>query len=153
MRREVLDQILADRVQGRAAVVATRLATGQQTVLHPDEPGQPPEVEPEVWAAARAALANDRSERVGDVFLHVHNAPLRLLIGSHPDMTQEKDLPAESSGRRMVPTWQGSPMDADSSELQHWIDRLKAGDSSARKDWERLGERCSGHRGVVRYAT
>ena len=79
----VVERLLGDREERRAAVLATRLEDGATWLVHPldeSDPGAP------AWLAepARAAALRDRSGLVetpeGEVFLQVHNPPLRLVL-------------------------------------------------------------------------
>jgi len=90
--QETLEQLLADRRAGRSVVVATFLATGAQWLLYPfSEPGPPLPAIPlpswidgDVRAESLRAAQFDRSTVIagpeGDVFLHIFNPPLRLVI-------------------------------------------------------------------------
>ena len=77
MKAELLSQLVEDRRNERAVVLATNLDTGEQSLLYPLETGSEDE-------AARTALLNDRSQQVdapdGRLFLQVHNTPLRLVL-------------------------------------------------------------------------
>jgi xanthine dehydrogenase accessory factor len=79
MTREILERLLADRKALRPAVLATDLGSGAQRILYPMD-AAPGDVEAEVWSAARAAIEADRSTTAGNVFLHVFNPPLRLVV-------------------------------------------------------------------------
>ena len=80
MRKAILDQLIADRENKRAVVLATNLSTGDQTLLYPEEleDGDP------VHGAARSVFGSDQSAMVqtdaGEVFLHVQNPPLRMIV-------------------------------------------------------------------------
>ena len=86
---EILDALHAARSVGAAAVVATRLRDGARRVLRPLAldpfgPGDPGlEGEP-LEEAARAAVLDDTSRTVElegeEVFLQVHNPPLRMVV-------------------------------------------------------------------------
>ena len=82
MRRALLDRVLADVDAKRAVVVATDLATGEASLVHPDAPESG--VDPALLAAARAAAAGDASAEVElagrRLFLHVHNPPVRVVM-------------------------------------------------------------------------
>lgn len=81
MRRETLEQLLGDCAAKRTVVLVTNLATGAEELLYPLEKssGDGPLVE-----AARQAVRSDRSVTLesddGELFLHVFNPPLRLII-------------------------------------------------------------------------
>lgn len=82
MQKSDLDQLVADRAAGRPVAVATVIDGGAQWLIHVDE--APSDAAPNIVAAARAALTEDRSQTVEiggqDVFLQVHNPPLRMII-------------------------------------------------------------------------
>lgn len=77
MKRELLEQLLADRAAHRTVVVATNLGSGAQWLIHPgdDEP---------LAGEAAEAIRSDKPRTVetpdGDVFLNVFNPPLRMII-------------------------------------------------------------------------
>jgi len=80
---DLVERLLADRAQGRAAVVATRLADGVRWLLHPldavDEGASA-----ELRESARRAVLSDASGLVeapeGELFLRVYNPPLRMVL-------------------------------------------------------------------------
>jgi xanthine dehydrogenase accessory factor len=82
LRREVLDQVLADLRAKRPAVLATWIESGRSDLLHPFVPSEPGEA----WlrAAARAAAEADRAGPLdtagGRVLLRVFNPPVRVVI-------------------------------------------------------------------------
>ncbi len=82
MKRALLDALLADRAAKKPVVLATTLETGEQWLICAN--GCTPGAPDDVIAAARAALAADKSQTVegpdGPVFLHVHNPPLRMIV-------------------------------------------------------------------------
>lgn len=84
MKREILDQVLADRRAARAAVLVTDLETGEQWLLRPSDREMPAELDAGVRDAARDALRADRSARVElggrSLFLNVFNPPLRMIL-------------------------------------------------------------------------
>lgn len=84
MKREILDQVLADRRAARAAVLVTDLETGEQWLLCPSDREMPAELDAGVRDAARDALRADRSARVElggrSLFLNVFNPPLRMIL-------------------------------------------------------------------------
>ena len=88
---ELVHHLLDDREQGRAAVVATRLADGTRWLLHPlDAEGE--SGSSELLKAARLATIVDRSSVVevpeGEVFLQVHNPQLRMIVVGAVHITQ-----------------------------------------------------------------
>ncbi len=78
MTPELLAALETARREHRPVVLATRLPGGEQMLL-PD-----PAAPPALADAAAAALRDDESGTVkldgGDVFLHVYNTPLRLVV-------------------------------------------------------------------------
>lgn len=79
MKDATLQQVLADQAAKRAVVLATDLASGDERLIYPYEPGDDP-----LLAAAQDAARLDRSGVVEDdgtkIFLNVYNPPLRLII-------------------------------------------------------------------------
>jgi xanthine dehydrogenase accessory factor len=84
MKRETLDQLLADRAAKRTVVLVTNLATGAERLIYPLEDSAGAGIDPTLVEAARGIVRSDRSTSVegadGETFLHVFNPPLRLLI-------------------------------------------------------------------------
>jgi xanthine dehydrogenase accessory factor len=85
MKKETLEQLLADLAAKRAAVLATPLSGGGERILHPFEAPAEPGAEPDpLLAAAREAATRDQSRTVdspgGPVFLRVYNPPVRVAI-------------------------------------------------------------------------
>ncbi len=94
MKAELLSQLVEDRHNERAVVLATNLDTGEQSLLYPLESGSEGgdgETEAggsgtsdDLQQTARTALLNDRSQQVdgpdGRLFLQVHNTPLRIVL-------------------------------------------------------------------------
>ncbi|MEE8546184.1 MAG: xanthine dehydrogenase, partial [Alphaproteobacteria bacterium] len=82
MRRETLEQLLADRAAKRPVVLATDLRTGLETLIYPTEDKGESDLGVAVLKAARGAVYSDRSRAIegprGELFLHVYNAPLRM---------------------------------------------------------------------------
>lgn len=80
MRKDLLDKVLADRAAKRPVIVATTLASGDQRLIRP---GDVATLGPLGEAAAKA-FASDHSTTIdtpdGEVFLHVHNPPLRMIV-------------------------------------------------------------------------
>lgn len=79
MKDATLQQVLADQAAKRAVVLATDLATGDERLIYPYEPGDDP-----LLAAAQDAARLDKSGVVENdgtkIFLNVYNPPLRLII-------------------------------------------------------------------------
>ena len=80
MDREVLNQVLEDRAMKRPVIVATKLSDGDQTLIHADRLDDAGDLaEP-----AAQVFKTDRSMTVetpeGEIFLHVHNPPLKMVV-------------------------------------------------------------------------
>lgn len=87
MKADLLSQLVEDRHNERAVVLATSLDTGEQSLLYPLETGSEVgrgETSDDLQQAAWSALLNDRSQQVdgpdGRFFLQVHNTPLRMVL-------------------------------------------------------------------------
>ena len=94
MKAEILSQLVEDRRNERATVLAVNLDTGEQSLLYPLETGSEdggPETS-DLHRAARTALLNDRSKQVdgpdGRLFLQVHNTPLRMVLAGAVHVAQ-----------------------------------------------------------------
>jgi xanthine dehydrogenase accessory factor len=81
MQNDILTQLLKDRAEKRAVVVATRLKDGIQKLLYPSDKQE------ETWLleAMSQALASDKSRVAiapdgAEWFLNAFNPPLRLLV-------------------------------------------------------------------------
>ena len=83
MKRDTLDRVLADREEERPFVLATRLDTGEQCLIRPDETGEDG-VSEQLRKAALQALEADRSATVTieevDRFLQVFNPPVQIIL-------------------------------------------------------------------------
>ena len=94
MNANLLSQLVEDRRNERAVVLATNLDTGEQVLLYPRETGSEvggaetvvnsPDTSEDLRQAAHTALLNDRSQQMdgpdGRFFLQVHNTPLRMVL-------------------------------------------------------------------------
>jgi xanthine dehydrogenase accessory factor len=84
MKADVLDQLCLDRAEKRAVALVTNLASGVQTSVYLADNNAQTDLDPEIIEAALKALHDDKSRMIespdGDVFIHVHNPPLRLII-------------------------------------------------------------------------
>lgn len=81
MKRETLTQLLADRAAKRTVVLLTNLASGAEKLIYPMDEGAGDDA---LMEAARQAVRGDCSGTIesdtGELFLHVFNPPLRLII-------------------------------------------------------------------------
>lgn len=80
MRKDLAESLLAARAARRAAALLTWLASGEQRLVYADET----DVHPELARALADAFRLDRSGAIetpaGEVFIHVFNPSLRLII-------------------------------------------------------------------------
>lgn len=99
MKRDVLDQLQADRAAQRSVILATELASGDQRLIYPggDDPLQ---------NEAEQAFRSDKPATVeaasGDVFLNVFNPPLRMLIVGAVHIAQFLAPMAEMAGYQVA---------------------------------------------------
>lgn len=81
MKPATLERLLADRAAKKRVVLVTDLTSGDEQLVYPDDPGAAP---PALADAVRMVARNDRSETVEidgkDLFLHVYNPPLRMIV-------------------------------------------------------------------------
>jgi len=84
MRAELLEKIIHARKQARAVVMISHLDTHTQYLYSGDGEPDADSIPAELSAQARQLLKEDRSRLVetagGQVFFHVFNTPLRMLI-------------------------------------------------------------------------
>ena len=83
MKSETLKQIQTNRLEKRPVVLATNLKSGEEQLVYPDEL-RIKNTNLELWTAAERAQRMDKSQKItinGDeLFLHVFNSPLRMII-------------------------------------------------------------------------
>ena len=84
MKSDTLKQLLKDQESKTAVALATDLATGDQALIYLDEATGTLATNADVVTAARNAMRDDKSKMVslpaGDVFFHVYNPPLRMVL-------------------------------------------------------------------------
>ena len=106
MKRESLEQLLADRAAKRPVVLATNLKSGAEKLIYPSENDTNSDVDPAVFGAAREALRADRSSTIestdGALFLHVFNPPLRMFIVGAVHITQTLSQMAALTGYDVI---------------------------------------------------
>jgi xanthine dehydrogenase accessory factor len=106
MKRETLEQLLADRAAKRTVVLATNLASGEERLIYPLEDDAEGDVDATLLEAARKTVRSDRSASVegedGETFLHVFNPPLRLLIVGAVHIAQPLSQMAAIAGYDVV---------------------------------------------------
>jgi len=104
MKRDVLSGLRRDIAAKRPVVLATRLATGEDCLLHPFDPS--PGGDAALVALAREAADRDESRTVetadGEVFLRVFNPPVRLVIVGAVHVAQALSPMARLAGYDVV---------------------------------------------------
>ena len=84
MKSDTLKQLLKDQESKTAVALATDLTTGDQALIYLDDAAGTLAANADVVAAARDAMRDDKSKMVslpaGDVFFHVYNPPLRMVL-------------------------------------------------------------------------
>ncbi len=84
MKREYADAALAARAGGGPVALLTHMETGAQSILRAGGASGELSLDEATLAAARQAVMDDRSGTVeyagGQLFVHVFNAPLRMII-------------------------------------------------------------------------
>ena len=84
MKSDTLKQLLKDQELKTAVALATDLVTGDQALIYLDEATGTLAANADVVAAARNAMRDNKSKLVslpaGDVFFHVYNPPLRMVL-------------------------------------------------------------------------
>ena len=84
MKQDILDQLLKDREAKTAVALATALVSGEQALIYYDSATGQLAGSDAVVEAARSALRDDKSRIAqtpdGDIFVHVFNPPLRMIL-------------------------------------------------------------------------
>jgi len=84
MKTDTLKQLLNDQKSKTAVALATDLTSGDQGLIYLDEATGVLANNPDMVTAARDAMRDDKSKMVslasGDVFFHVYNPPLRMVL-------------------------------------------------------------------------
>ena len=105
MKRDTLDRVLADREAERPFVLATRLDTGDQWLIRPDETGADG-ASAQLREAALEALEADRSATVTidevDRFLQVFNTPVQIILVGAVHIAQPLCHMALAAGYRVT---------------------------------------------------
>lgn len=106
MKREILEQLQADRAEKRPVVLATFLKTGEQRLLYLVGKKGLKDLDPRIGEAARAALLEDKPRTVeteqGPLFLNVFNPPLRLILVGAVHISQALVPMAQLSGYEVI---------------------------------------------------
>ena len=84
MKTATLTRLLADQKAKTPVALVTDLATGEEALVYYDSASGALKDRPSAVAAARDALRDDKSRTVstpeGDIFVHVFNPPLRMVL-------------------------------------------------------------------------
>ena len=84
MDASLLDQLNRDRAERKPVALVTKVATGEQALVHPHDALGALAKDAAAVAAARKSMADDKSGVVpspsGDLFVQVFNPPLRLIV-------------------------------------------------------------------------
>jgi len=104
MKRDLLARIRRDVAEKRPVVLATELASGEARLLHPF--GEEADADSTLLAAAREAALEDRSRVLetpgGEVFLHVFNPPVRVILVGAVHVAQALSPMAQKAGYDVV---------------------------------------------------
>lgn len=105
MKREILDRLQAARGQKRPAALVTELTDGRQCLLvDNDSLGDLP-LDPAQHEAVADAISADRSGALADhpnLFVHVYNPPLRLLVVGAVHISQALVPMAQVAGYEVI---------------------------------------------------
>lgn len=106
MKREILEQLQADRAEKRPVVLATFLKTGEQRLLYLVGKKGLKDLDPRIGEAARAAMLEDKARTVeteqGLLFLNVFNPPLRLILVGAVHIAQALVPMAQLAGYEVI---------------------------------------------------
>ena len=105
MKREVLNKLQQARAVKRPAALVTALNDGRQWLLVEAEGGGELDLSPAQQAAVADALAADRSGPLADhpdLFVHVYNPPLRLLVVGAVHISQALVPMAQIAGYEVI---------------------------------------------------
>jgi xanthine dehydrogenase accessory factor len=106
MKRDILEQLQADREEKRPVVLATFLNTGEQRLLYLVGKKGLKDLDPRIGEAARAALIEDKPRTIeveqGPLFLNVFNPPLRLILVGAVHIAQALVPMAQLAGYEVI---------------------------------------------------
>jgi xanthine dehydrogenase accessory factor len=105
MKREILDRLQQARAEKRAAALVTDLSDGRQLLQVEDRSLGNLPMTPDQHAAVEAALAADRSGPLAEhpnLFVHVYNPPLRLLVVGAVHISQALVPMAQVAGYEVI---------------------------------------------------
>jgi xanthine dehydrogenase accessory factor len=80
MKRELAERILEAKAARQPVALVTRLATGEQQLVRPDETAEPADLAAALADAFRLDRSGVIATGAGEVFVQVFNPPLRMLI-------------------------------------------------------------------------
>lgn len=80
MQRQVVEQLMSDRAERRPAAVLTWLASGEQRIIHAEDIAATPDLNEGLTEALRLDRSRVLEGADGDVFVHVFNPPLRMVV-------------------------------------------------------------------------
>ena len=105
MKRETLDRLQEARKQKRPAALVTDLTDGRQLLQVEDRSLGDLPLAPDQHAAVEAAIAGDRSGPLAahpNLFVHVYNPPLRLLVVGAVHISQALVPMAQVAGYEVI---------------------------------------------------
>ena len=105
MKREILDRLQSARAEKRPTALVTDLTDGRQFLQVEDSGSGELKLSPAQQAAVAEALAADRSgplPEAPDLFVHVYNPPLRLLVVGAVHISQALVPMAQIAGYEVV---------------------------------------------------
>jgi len=92
VQRELLQRLNGDRTAKRPVALVTEMQSGAQSLVYPDGAIHGVALKPALIREAIDALAADQSRSMpsdeGDVFIQVHNPPLRMFVVGAVHITQ-----------------------------------------------------------------
>jgi len=84
MKKQILNQLLRDQEEKKPVVLATDLVTGNQGLIYYTSATGPLGQNPLIIEMGRSALQDDKTgivkTELGEIFFHVYNPPLRMLL-------------------------------------------------------------------------
>ncbi len=102
MKADTLSQLLKDQEAKTAVALATDIATGDQGLIYLDSATGTLADKPEVVTAGRDAMRDDKSglrnTPQGDIFFHVFNPPLRMVLVGAVHIAQPLSRLAQVAG-------------------------------------------------------
>ena len=106
MDTETLSQLLQDRAEKRAVVLATNLKSNQQKLIYPFDSKNNSSILDDLREAAIEAALADRGRTIetpdGDLFLNVFNPPLRMIIVGAVHISQPLSVMAQEAGYQVT---------------------------------------------------